>query len=131
MRFLMRHVNGYRKLASRRLRYFIRRYVGRDVSGAELRRWFEDDGDRKLRARYDLNESSIVFDIGGYVGDFAEGIVSKSGSHVYLFEPSVEFYEACILRFREVDKVLCYNYGLSDISGVFTLSSVSAQFPAR
>ena len=37
-------------------------------------KWVEDKGDETLRLDYSLTEDSIVFDLGGYRGDFAEAI---------------------------------------------------------
>ena len=43
----------------------------------EFQRWFADNGDRTHRLNYDLNSNSVVFDVGGYKGDFAFSIYEK------------------------------------------------------
>ena len=86
-------------------------------------RWFRDDGNNTLRLNYDLNCDSIVFDIGGYKGDFAEEIVRLYDCHVYLFEPSVEFFRIAQARFSANKKVKCFNYGLSDSNCKMMLSN--------
>lgn len=49
---------------------FYKVYILRDEFTIEVVRWFQDQGDKTLRLNYsDLNENSIVFDIGGYLGD--------------------------------------------------------------
>lgn len=103
-------------------KYLYRRYILRDVFKAEVRRWQEDDGDRTLRLSYDLNKQSVVFDLGGYIGDFASQIYNKHGSNVYLFEPSKPFFEKSRARFGRNDKVRSFNFGLSDTNGQFSLS---------
>ena len=40
-----------------------------------------------MRYDYPLNEDSLVFDVGGFNGEFAKGIVDKYGCKVHLFEP--------------------------------------------
>ena len=47
----------------------------RDEFTIEVVRWFKDKGDEKRRLNYKiLNEHSIVFDVEGYLGDFAHDI---------------------------------------------------------
>ena len=58
-----------------KLRRMFRQYILRDDFLIELARWYTDRGDETLRLDYpSLNKDSIVFDIGGYVGDFAYDI---------------------------------------------------------
>lgn len=98
-------------------------HVLKDEFTVEIDRWFRDSGDETLRIDYpELNEDSIVFDLGGYKGDFAHEINDKYGCTVYLFEPHPEFYNICVERFLSNDKVLPLNYGLSDRDGEFLLS---------
>ncbi|MBW7675619.1 FkbM family methyltransferase [Chryseobacterium chendengshani] len=78
--------------------------------------WFADKGDETLRLNYDLNENSIVFDVGGYKGEFARDIFCKYQSNIYIFEPLKEFYEICLKRFIKNRKVHSYNFGLADRS---------------
>ncbi|WP_320196420.1 FkbM family methyltransferase [Agrobacterium rosae] len=106
----------------RRLKYAYRRYVLKDVFKAEVRRWQEDDGDNIYRLSYDLNERSVVFDLGGYLGDFASSIYNKYGCSIYLFEPSKAFFDKCVTRFHGNAAVKMFNFGLSNTTGEFTLS---------
>lgn len=79
-----------------------------------LIKWFVDNGDTTLRLNYPLTEDSIVFDLGGYKGDFAHAINSKYGCYVYIFEPVNAYYLQCVDRFKDNKKILCFNYGLLD-----------------
>lgn len=98
-------------------------YILKDEFTVEVTRWFRDKGDETLRLDYpELNEESIVFDLGGYKGDFAYAINEKYGSTVYVFEPHPEYHDACIKRFLSNNKVIPFNYGLSDKDGMFLLS---------
>ena len=98
-------------------------FILKEEFTVEAARWFRDKGDETLRVNYpELNEESIVFDIGGYKGDYAQEVYDKYGCTVYLFEPHPEFYDACVQRFLLNDKIIRLNYGLSDKNGKFMLS---------
>ena len=115
------HPGQFKKL-KRRIKYILRRYVFGDIFKAEVRRWKDDDGDRTYRLSYDLGPRSVVFDLGGYVGDFAAAIHDRTGATVYLFEPGKIFFEKCLERFRGNSCVKLFNFGLSDKEGEFILS---------
>jgi len=97
-------------------------YILRDAFLLEVSRWFSDEGDEKLRLDYPLTKESVVFDVGGYHGDFAHQINQKYKCKVYIFEPVPEFYNLCVDRFKGNSKVLCLNYGLSSINGFLNIS---------
>ena len=55
-----------------------RRNSKKDIPISEFSRWFKDKGDKTLRLEYPLLDSnSIVFDVGGYVGDFANKYIKS------------------------------------------------------
>lgn len=83
----------------------------------EVQRWFSDGGDYELRLDYDLNEQSIVFDLGGYKGWFAENIDKKFQSKIYVFEPSISLYREMCDKFKTNFNIKLLNYGLSDVNG--------------
>lgn len=99
-----------------------RRVVLRDEFSVAIHQWFRDRGDESLRLAYELDATSVVFDLGGYRGDFAAEIVDRFGSRVYVFEPVRAFYLACAKRFESVPQVQCFNYGLMGTSGSFGIS---------
>jgi FkbM family methyltransferase len=82
------------------------------IQSRRCKEWFKDDGDRTLRLNYPLNESSIIFDIGGYHGEFASDIYCKFGSTVYIFEPIELFYNKIREKFLYNKNVYVYNFGL-------------------
>ncbi len=65
-----------------------------------------------LRYDYALNKDSIVFDIGGFDGTWAENIHSKYLCHICIFEPVKEFYDIIKNKFQKQDYVCTYNFGL-------------------
>tara|TARA_R110000824_G_scaffold232514_2_gene420629 strand:- start:749 stop:1372 length:624 start_codon:yes stop_codon:yes gene_type:complete len=83
------------------------------MSAPEFRRWFQDNGDHTRLLDHDLNEKSVVFDIGGYTGEFTDDIFNKFGCNVYVFEPVQKFYSQLCERFDENNKVRIFNYGLA------------------
>lgn len=101
--------------------YFFKLYVLRDSFLLNAKRWFADRGDETLRLDYKLDSSSIVFDVGGYIGDYADDIFKKFGCHVFVFEPVPSFFSQCIERFRANQSIRCLNYGLSSKSGWFEI----------
>ena len=103
-------------------KWFYAQYILKDFTVIERTRWYREKGDKKLRLNYKLNKNSVVFDIGGYVGNFSNLIYEKYKCTVYIFEPSPEFYKVCVERFKNNKKIFCFNYGLSDSENEFHLS---------
>ena len=108
--------------AAGRLRYLFMKYVLRDPLIITASRWFADRGDKTLRLDYNLNASSIVFDVGGYIGDYTEDIYRKFSCKIFLFEPVTIYYNKCLERFGSNSSITCLNYGLSSKSGTFEIS---------
>ena len=95
----------------------------KDIPTSEVARWFKDKGDQTLRLDYPLLDSnSIVFDVGGYVGDFANKIHQKYDCKVYVFEPHPKFFKKCVKRFKNNEKIIPLNFGLAHESGEFQIS---------
>ena len=71
---------------------YVRLYLLRDEFTIEHNRWVHDNGDETLRLNYpNLNSSSIVFDVGGYLGDFAFLINEKYDCTVFLLNRILNF----------------------------------------
>jgi len=75
--------------------------------------WFKDNGDKTHRLNYELSKDSIVFDVGGYHGDWAADIFCKYGCYLYVFEPVQSFAELIKQRFSDNEKIYSYNFGLA------------------
>ena len=67
----------------------------------------------ELRYRYPLSQSSNVFDLGGYKGDFAGEIYARTPCKVYCFEPIQEYYESINKRFNNNSDIRVFKFGLS------------------
>ena len=72
-----------------KLEFLYRRYILREPFLLEAARWFRDKGDETLRLDYPLTQESIVFDLGGYHGDFAAAVYERYGCKVYLFSAAL------------------------------------------
>lgn len=74
---------------------------------------FVKAGGEDLRFNYELDEKSIIFDLGGYDGQFASDFYSKYLCKIYVFEPYNVFAKQIATRFRRNPNILVFNYGLS------------------
>ena len=50
----------------------------------EIKRWFADNGDYTHNITYDLNENSVVMDLGGFTGIWASQIIERYNPNVYI-----------------------------------------------
>ena len=78
-------------------------------------RWNAENGDNTHRLNYNLNDNSIVFDLGGYKGDWAEQIANKYNCYIHIFEPVKEFYDIIVDKLKNNNKIKVYHFGLCDI----------------
>lgn len=65
-----------------------------------------------MRYEYDLSPESVVWDVGGYDGDFAAEIFRRYGCRVLVFEPIHEFYTRIAKRFDDNMKIDVVHAGL-------------------
>lgn len=77
----------------------------------EVKYWYENGGP-ELRIKYDLNKDSLVFDIGGYLGDWAKEIYNKYKCYIHVFEPVDIFFKEIEKKFKDTNKINIFNYGL-------------------
>lgn len=86
----------------------------------EISRWFKDQGDYTHNITYDLNEESIIMDLGGYNGAWAQQMIEKYNPYVYILEPVPNFYNNMVNKFLNNKKVSLLNVGVGveDKNGV-------------
>lgn len=123
----IKKIVGFTQLLVAKLRnkvnYLYNLYIKKDFFTVENKRWFDDRGDEDLRLNYpSLTPDSIVFDLGGFIGDFAEKIYQKYGCHVYVFEPHPVFFKKCVERFKTNKKIVVLNYGIANQSDKLELT---------
>lgn len=74
----------------------------------------EDNKKHSLMVDYDLNENSLIFDVGGYKGQGASDLFSMYLSTIYIFEPHTEYAKEIEKRFKKNNKIKIFNFGLSN-----------------
>lgn len=89
-------------------------YILRDEYAIALGSWWRAHGDKSLRLNYPLTEQSVVFDAGGYVGEWSEAIIERYNPFVFIFEPIPEYFENLKAKFHHNSKVCVMNVGLAD-----------------
>ena len=78
----------------------------------DVNNWFADKAERK-RYEYDLNDKSVVIDLGGYHGEFAKRISATYGCRVCVFEPIAKFFDLCVATNKGNPKIHVYQAGIS------------------
>jgi len=82
------------------------------LNSNEIGRWFNDRGDYTHNITYDLNENSIIMDLGGYNGVWAQQMIEKYNPNVYILEPVHSFYDGMVSKFENNSKVRLLNVGV-------------------
>lgn len=72
----------------------------------------------------DLNQNSVVVDIGGFTGDWSSRIYNENQCQIYIFEPTLRHYRSLVNRFQNFPKVSVFNEGLSSRSYSFEIKKV-------
>jgi FkbM family methyltransferase len=106
----------------RRFNHYYKLIVLKDPSAIALNKWFADKGDTTLRLNYPLTENSVVLDVGGYRGNWAEQIIQKYNPYIFIFEPVTDYYNIIVNKFENNPKVKVYNFGLSDADKIQKIS---------
>ncbi|MDD5757475.1 MAG: FkbM family methyltransferase [Desulfobulbaceae bacterium] len=83
---------------------------------AMLKQWWTDGGDYELRFNYELDENSVVLDLGGYEGQWASDLFSRYGCRIFIFEPVRAFAERISKRFKNNNKIEVFQCGLGGSS---------------
>lgn len=81
-----------------------------------LQKWFNDKGDFTHNLNYELNENSVIIDLGGYHGLWVDEILKKIHPvtpRIILVEPVPEFYNILIEKYKNLKKITVLNYGVS------------------
>jgi len=80
----------------------------------DLIKWRLARGDNTLRLNYELRVDSLVFDVGGYRGDWSELISRKYNCSIHIFEPVRAYSSRLRERFKDNPKLFIHQFGLSD-----------------
>jgi FkbM family methyltransferase len=77
--------------------------------------WQKLNGDKTLRLDYpEISPTDIVFDMGGFEGQWSSDIFSRYCCNIYIFEPVQEFAKNIANRFSRNEKIEVFPYGLGE-----------------
>lgn len=78
----------------------------------QLRRWYDNDSVLELSTDFDLDETSIVLDVGGFEGQWSSDLYSRYRCKIHIFEPIPSFAAAIRHRFQRNDDISVHEMGL-------------------
>jgi FkbM family methyltransferase len=81
-----------------------------------LNKWFADKGDYTHNINYELDNDSIVIDLGGYHGLWIDEILKKNNPYIpkiILVEPVPEYYNHLVKKYENYKKIKVMNVGVS------------------
>jgi FkbM family methyltransferase len=79
-----------------------------------LVKWYEDDVHNLKKSTFsNLSEKSLVFDLGGYEGQWTSDVYSRYNCTVFIFEPVKAFAKIIERRFKQNSKIHVFEYGLA------------------
>jgi FkbM family methyltransferase len=93
--------------------YSLGRLCHQSPQEQRVRPWCAAKGDKTLRLEYDLNADSVVFDIGGYEGQWASDIFGRYGCTIHVFEPVPAFADNIRRRFSRNPRIHVHSFGLA------------------
>lgn len=96
------------------IKKIIKKFIPKSCFEKTVAKFKEDNKKHNLMLNYDLDENSIVFDVGGYKGQGASDIFSMYLPTIYIFEPRAEYAEIIKQRFKKNKKIKVFNFGLSN-----------------
>lgn len=71
-----------------------------------IKRFFRDSANNPLPLDHVLDEHSVVMDVGGYIGDWAEDIQQRYNPVIHVFEAHPGFIKKLAGKFAGDDKVI-------------------------
>jgi len=79
----------------------------------------------------DLDNSSIVLDLGGWQGNFSQYIYDRYGATVYTVEPNEKFYNNMKERFRGNDKIKLFKCAIGGKTEIVKFYPSPEDFPGQ
>lgn len=87
-------------------------------------RWTDARGDYTHRLQYELSRDSVVFDVGGYKGEWAASIYCLYACKIHVFEPILGFADIIEQKFGANRDIRVHKFGLSRTSDNISFSSL-------
>ncbi len=94
---------------------------------------FKRDNGEALRSKYDLKDEDVVFDLGGYQGDWTAKLPNLN-CNIYIFEPVKAFSDHCAQRFKDRPNIHCCAFGLDATTHTANIShedDASSQYHSK
>lgn len=94
-----------------------------------IEQWYKEDVHSLKRSSFDfLNSNSVVFDLGGYEGQWSSDLYSRYLSRIYVFEPVLEYYNLIKTRFANNPGISIFQFGLGakDFDTVISLNKFAS-----
>jgi len=74
--------------------------------------WKQQQGEKRLRYEYDLPVRPVVFDLGGFQGDWTSEIAARYQAKIEVFEPHPIFAKYITHRFKDNNDINVHTFGL-------------------
>jgi len=87
-----------------------------------FRQWRADRMEATRMEFAELGPGSVVFDVGGFKGNWAADIHDRYGARIHIFEPHPVFAEEIRSRFHGNDAIVTHEFALGQSEGHLTLS---------
>lgn len=113
-------IDSFKSLGVRALRKlsFLSAQIANSLDNTKLNPaildWKDVHGDVTLRLAYPLSPNSVVYDVGGFKGQWTSDIYSKYRPRIYVFEPMPSFYTQIQKRFEANNDIVVLPFGLAD-----------------
>lgn len=91
---------------------------------ASIEKWYSDPGHETRRFDYDLNSNSLVFDVGGYEGQWASDIYARYNCRIFVFEPYLPFADKIEQRFQKNNQVTVFKSGLGSVNETISFANM-------
>jgi FkbM family methyltransferase len=89
--------------------------------------WHSRGLDKTLRLEYDLDERSVVLDVGGYEGQWASDIFAMYRCRIHVFEPVASHAAKIARRFERNPLITVHAFGLAREDGSARISLADDQ----
>ena len=110
MAFRINKARTYARTAKEITRFYLRFFVGKDFERNVVN--FRKKNGEKLRYNYSFDSTDIVFDVGGFKGEFAEELYVVSPCRIMIFEPVQEHYDLLLEKFSRNSDIEVFHFGL-------------------
>ena len=93
--------------------YYLRLpFLSSNIKRKSFYKFVEDGYTEVIYKDLVLTDNAVVFDVGGFRGEFTDEIQKSCDCNIYIFEPVKEYFDLIVEKQQNNTKVHVYNYGL-------------------